>query len=201
MLRSFKTLFGLMAVVSAALLSACGGGGSDAPSAINDGVGPGNPSDCPRARLDDVWLSARLSCLAPGQKFLTAAQAAGARADRAYIFGQQVYNLQFNNVLGPDVSRYVRHAVCVRNAPENLSPVPLAADLGTALGLNVLATGATFVPPGVSGSSFGYGGINDTNTLQVACDPARHPIIVDYDTGRIASVNPGALAAVTVFDR
>ena len=127
--------------------------------------------------------------------------ASGERADRAYIFGQQALDLSFSNVLGSNVSRYFKFGLCVRNAPLNLSPVSLAGDLATALGLNVLVTATKFYPPGVSGSTFLYGGIADTNTLQTACDVSRHPVIVDYATGRIESVNAAALALVQIFDR
>jgi hypothetical protein len=142
-----------------------------------------------------------LGCLAAGQRFLSNLTATGARADRAYIFGQRAYDLAFNNLLGPDVSRWVKYAVCVKNAPANLAPLSLASDLGTALGLNVLATGGSFMPAGVSGSSFGYGGIVDANVLEVPCRQEAHPVIVDHDSGRVLSVNAGALAAVEVFDR
>lgn len=187
---------------AALVLSACGGGGGDPLSEpINDTFGPGNPSGCPSAKLSDVWLTNRLDCLRAGQKFIGTTGASGERADRAYIFGQQVLDPAFNNVLGANVSRYYKHVLCVRNAPLNLAPVTLAGDLGTALGLTVLVTGNRYLPSGVSGSTFQWGGIADTNTLQVPCDPTRHPVIVDYDTGRIQSVNPAAVVQLQIFDR
>lgn len=193
---------GAWQLVAAVLVTACGGGGGDPlTEPINDTFGPGNPSSCPSARLSDIWLNNRLDCLRAGQKFIGTSGASGERADRAYIFGQQVLDPSFNNVLGANVSRYFKHVLCVRNAPANLAPVTLAGDLGTALGLTVLVTGNRYLPSGVSGSTFQHGGIADTNTLQVACDATRHPVIVDYDSGRIQSVNPAALAQLQIFDR
>lgn len=193
-------LAGWLAVGLLAALAACGGG-SDLTTPLNDGYGPGSPSACPRARQADAWFNNRIACLAGGQRFISGAPASGDRADRAYILGQEVLDQNFNNVLGANIKRYFKFAVCVRGAPANLPPLSLAGDLATALGLNVLATGTTFYPQGVSGSTFWYGGINDTSTVQVACDAAVHPVIVGYDSGRVESVNAGALSALVIVDR
>lgn len=182
-------------------LTGCGGGDGPLTETLNDTFGPGNPSACPRSQVADTWLNNRLDCLRVGQRFISVGGASGDKADRAFIFGQQVLDSSFNNVLGADVKRYFKHAVCVRNAPANVAPVTLAGDLATALGLNVLASGSRFYASGVSGSTFLWGGIADTNTLQTPCDPSRHPVIVDYDTGRIDSVNAAALTQLVIFDR
>lgn len=192
----------LAAGAFAVLAAACGGGGDSGGSAVFDGYGPGNPSACPKSSLADTWLDKRLPCLAAGQKFIrNSAGATGAVADRAYIFGQQVLDTNLINVLGPNKLRYFKYAVCVKGAPETVAPVALAVDLEVALGLNVLANGTGFYPPGVAGSTFQYGGIADANTLQMACNPALHPIIVNYAGGRIESVYAAALSAVQVFDK
>lgn len=191
----------VIAVAVAAVLAACGGGGDTFTEPVNDTFGPGNPSTCPSSKVSDIWLNNRLDCLRAGQKFIGTSGASGEKADRAYIFGQQVLDPSFNNVLGANVSRYFKHVLCVRNAPANLAPLILAGDLGTALGLNVLVTGGKYLPSGVSGSTFQYGGIPDSNALQTPCDPSRHPVIVDYDSGRIQSVNAAALAQLQIFDR
>lgn len=201
--RSPSTLGALAAGTFAALLAACGGGGGDSGgSAVFDGYGPGNPSACPKSSLGDIWLDKRLPCLAAGQKLIrNSGGASGAAADRAYIFGQQVLDTSLTNVLGANKLRYFKYAVCVKGAPETLTPVALAVDLEVALGLNVLANGTGFYPPGVGGSTFQYGGIADANTLQVECNPATHPIIVSYASGRIEIINTTALAAVQIFDK
>ncbi|MBL8345258.1 MAG: hypothetical protein JNN03_07440 [Rubrivivax sp.] len=192
----------LAAGAFAVLAAACGGGGNNGGSALFDGYGPGNPSACPKSSLDDTWLDKRLPCLAAGQKFIrNSAGASGAVADRAYIFGQQVLDTNLINVLGANKLRYFKYAVCVKGAPETVAPVALAVDLEVALGLNVLANGTGFYPPGVAGSTFQYGGIADANTLQMACNPTLHPIIVNYASGRIESVYFAALAAVQIFDK
>ncbi|MCW5632786.1 MAG: hypothetical protein KIT17_05555 [Rubrivivax sp.] len=192
------------AIGAAALITvaSCGGGGDSGGSNLLAGYGPANPSACPKAALDDVWLDKRLPCLAADQKFIrNSAGATGAFADRAYIFGQQVLDGSLINVLGANKLRYFKHAVCVKGAPENVAPITLAVDLEVAVGINLLANGKGFYPPGVAGSTFQYGGLADANTLQIACSPATHPIIVSYASGRIESVNAAALAATQVFDR
>jgi hypothetical protein len=194
------------AIAAAALvaLAGCGGGGGgggDLNTPINDGFGPGNPSSCPRAQRSDVWFNNRLSCLAAGQKFINSATGSGERADRAYMFGQQALDGSLNNILGPNVLRYFKYALCVRNAPATVAPLSLAGDLAAAVGLSVLSTGSTYYPPSIAGSTFFYGGVADANTLQVTCDPTKHPVIVNYDTGRIESVSAAALTALVVFDQ
>ena len=36
--------------------------------------------------------------------------------------------------------------------------------------------------------------------LVTPCDPAIHPVIVDFETGKIESLNPGALAQLKITD-
>ena len=191
-----------LTVLATAVLAGCGGGGSEnTGTSIADGFGPGNPSSCPHAQLDDVWLNRRLGCLAVGQRFVQNGGATGEAADRAYIVGQQVLDGKLVNVLGGTKLRYFKYAVCLQGAPANLGPTLVMTDLGVAVGLNSLATGSAFLPPSVSGSVFNYGGIVDVNTLTAPCDPAKHPVIVSYATGRITSVNTAALANLQVFDQ
>jgi hypothetical protein len=200
--RSPGALGALAAGTFAVLVAACGGGGESGGSALFDGYGPGNPSACPKSSLGDTWLDKRLPCLAAGQKFIrNSAGATGSAADRAYIFGQQVLDTNLINVLGANRLRYFKYTVCVKGAPDTVAPVALAVDLEVALGLNVLANGTGFYPPGVAGSTFQYGGIADANTLQVTCNPAMHPVVVDYVSGRVESVSTPALAVVEIFDR
>jgi hypothetical protein len=203
--QSTETACKLLVLVLAALVGAiagCGGGGSDStPSTIYDGFGPGSPSTCSKSTAADVWLNNRLGCLAAGQKFSRASGASGALADRAYIVGQQAHDTALANILGANRLRYFKYAICVKNAPENLAPNTLTVDLEIALGLNLLANGSGFYPPGISGSAILYGGIADANVLQVPCSAATHPIIVNYTSGKLESVNPSAMSAVQVFDR
>jgi hypothetical protein len=198
--RNFWTLAVSLAV--AAWLAGCGGGGGgDVPAVLpKPGYGPGNPSGCPHAQLADVWLNNRLGCLAAGQLFIDMAGSRdGTRADRAYVINQVALDENINDVLGGNVHRYFKYALCVRNAPANVLPVQLAGDLQTAVGFSLLQSGTTYLPAGVSGSTLGTGGVADW-VLQTPCDPAVHPVIVDYDTGRVESVNGAALATLEIFD-
>lgn len=195
-------LLKLTAAAASLVMVACGGGSSDPlTTPLVDGYGPGNPSGCPSSQTADVWLSNRLSCLSPGQLFISQQATSGTRADRAFMFGQETLDGNQANVLGAGVRRYFKYAVCVRNAPADMAPLVLAGDLSNALGLTLLLSGRRFYPSGVSASSFNYGGIIDTHTVQVTCDPTRHPVIADFATLRVESVNAGALSQVQVFDR
>lgn len=192
----------LTAAAAFIVLAGCGGGSSDPlTTPIVDGYGPGNPSGCPSSQATDVWLNNRLGCLSPGQLFISQQATSGARADRAFMFGQETLDGNQANVLGAGVRRYFKYAVCVRNAPADMAPLVLAGDLSNALGLTLLLSGRRYYPSGVSASSFNYGGIIDAHTVQVSCDPTRHPVIADFATLRLESVNAGALSQVQVFDR
>ncbi len=196
------THFRFLGLVALVQLAGCGGGSGDQlTTPLFEGYGPGSPSTCPAARLSDIWFDSRLGCVSPGQLFLSQQAAVGARADRAYMFGQETLDNSQANVLGARVQRHFKYALCVRNAPADLAPLILAGDLSNALGLTLLLSGRRFYPSGVSASSFSYGGIIDVHTLQQACDPSRHPLIADFASLRLESVNPGALAQVQIFDR
>lgn len=188
--------------LAATLLAACGSGGDDPLTTTLDvSNGPGNPSACPATQTSDIWLNNRLGCLRAGQLLLTQQATSGARADRAFMFGQETLDAAQHNILGAGVRRYFKYALCIRNAPADLAPLVLAGDLGNALGLTLLLTGRMFYPSGVAASSFTYGAIIDVHTLQTPCDPARHPVIADFATLRVESVNGGALAQLQIFDR
>jgi hypothetical protein len=198
---------GAAAAVCGLLLAGCGGGGggaanSDGTLSSYNGFGPGNPTGCPRAAVADIWFNNRVNCLVAGQKFLssTTQAATGAKADVAYIFNQQVTDSQLNNVLPAAKRRYFKYALCLKNAPASILSVAVAGDLGTAIGLTVLATGSTYYPSGVAGSIMDVGGTADSK-LQTPCDPAKHPVIVNFDSGLVESVNLGAVSGLTVFDQ
>lgn len=195
-------------IALAGMLAACGGGGSGGPgdeggpTGIAQGYGPGNPAGCPHATQDDTWFNKRLGCLAAGQKFvLVSGGATGDAADRAYLVNQKVLDLSLVDVLGTDVARYFKYGICVRNAPANLSGTALANDLATAIGLNAGVSARAFYPPSVSGSTMSLGGSADTPVIQTTCSVSLHPVIVNYQTGLVETVNPAALAALTVYDR
>ena len=199
----FRLASSLSAAAAVAVLTACGGGGGDsAPSTpeASDGFGPANVAGCPRGQLADVWITRRLPCLGAGQALVNgSAGATGARADRAYILAQTAQDTALANILGTGRSRWFKHYMCVRNAPEGISNVLLAGDVGVALGLGS-AIRPSYLPAGVSGSAVNIGGGREAAMTAMSCDPARHPLIVNYETGRVESINRDALAALTVYD-
>jgi hypothetical protein len=186
--------------VTALALTACGGGGGGGgTSASNDGFGPGSPSTCPKAAVADIWINNRLGCLTVGQPFINAgAGATGIKKDRAYQVGQQASDQNFKNLLGGNVSRYFKYYVCIRNAPENLKGQEVASSLADALGIGS-ALRTLYFPPGVTSSSLSVGGVLDS-VVEARCDQAKHPVIVDFNTGKVESVNASALASLQVYD-
>lgn len=182
------------------MLAGCGGGGDSPSGASTDGFGPGNAASCPRAQLSDVWFNNRTGCLAVGQKFVNVSgSATGTKADRAFLMGQQVLDPNLNNVLGAGVLRRFKFALCVRNAPAAVAGTAMGADLATALGMgSVLRT--TYYPPGVSGSTIDAASGREPAIQAMACDPAKHPVIVNFDTGLVESINVAALAGLEIYD-
>jgi hypothetical protein len=198
-----------IAIIASAILAACGGGGNgggDNPSLnINLQGSTGPTGTCPSASTDDVWIDRRLSCLTVGQKFVDAA--AGyvttglATGDRAFVVNQGAYDPAFNNILGTasDYRRYWAYFLCVRNAP--IIPggggfnLGLATDMQIAMGLSY----GSRLPSGVGASTVGQYGGDRTGFVDEPCDPAKHPVIVDYTTGKIVSVNPAALGVTVPY--
>lgn len=201
--RTYRSGFAaLLTSVIAFGLTACGGGGGyDGHTQIhNDGFGPGSPSTCPKSVVDDIWINNRLGCLTAGQPFFNAvADATGTRKDRAYQIGQQATDQNFRNLLAGDASRYFKYYLCVRNAPPNLTGLEAASSLSDALGIgSVMLT--LYFPPGVTGSSLRVGGVLDS-AVDTPCDPKKHPVIVDFNTGKVESVNASALDSLQIYDR
>lgn len=182
-------------------LTACGGGGSDGgqTSFYNDGFGPGSPSTCPKSVLADIWINNRLGCLTTGQPFINAGSGAtGARKDRAFQIGQQATDQNFQNLLPGNVSRYFKYYLCIRNAPQNMTGLEAASSLSDALGIgSILRT--LYFPPGVTSNSLRVGGVLDS-VVETPCDPTKHPVIVDFNTGKVESVNASALANLQIYD-
>jgi hypothetical protein len=204
----------LLAALTATLTAACGGGSSEAASALPTPVpispplapGPGatvpDPNNCPRSRLSDAWINNRLGCLVVGQRLIDiASSAAGARADLAFVVAQQTLDAGFNNALPNGATRHFRHFICVRQAPAGLtdggSRQSLATDLSVAIGTS---NSSLLKPPQVSAITLTIAGGDGPGWVQMPCNPALHPVIVDFDTRLVHSLNPGALASLQVFD-
>lgn len=199
-IRTKKAL--LLAGGIMALLAGCGGGGggdSSPPATVN--YGPANGSACPRSVQSDIWLNQRLGCLGAGQLVLNAALGAtGAVADRAFIINQSALDLSLHNVLGVDVARFFKYFVCVQRAPANIQGRAVAADLAVSVGLAQTVSGRTYYPASISGSTLDFGGSADVHMLQETCDQSKHAVVIDYATGRVNSLNPAALPALTVYE-
>lgn len=198
------------------VLAACGGGGGEsalgvAAAAPSTGASASNPAPgntptaglCPRAQLADAWINNRLGCATVGQRLIDlSGSAAGLRSDTAFVIRQQTLDAGFNNVLGGNVARHFRHFLCVRNAPagltEGLNRLSLATDLSVAIGTS---NSSTRKPPQVSAVTLEVAGGNGPGWVNTICDPAVHPLIVDFTTGLVQSVNPAALAALQTFDQ
>jgi hypothetical protein len=200
----------LVASLIVALTTACGGGGSEAatplPTSLPPAPGPvgvvPDPNNCPRSALSDAWINNRLGCLVVGQRLIDiAASAAGARTDLAFVVAQQTLDAGFNNALPNGATRYFRHFICVRQAPVGLtdggSRQSLATDLAVAIGTS---NSSLLKPPQVSAITLTIAGGDGPAWVQMPCSPALHPVIVDFDTRLVHSLNPGALASLQVFD-
>lgn len=190
----------ILACLTPLALAACGGGDDGSKTSQ---AGGGN---CPSAQTSDVWMDQRLGCLQAGQPFIDMSagyvKAGTATGDRAYVLNQGVYDKQFNNILGTasDFRRYWAHFVCVRNAP--LIPggsgfhTGLAADLQTAMRLGPFSSD---IPADVGATTLGQYGGNRSGWADTSCNAAIHPLIVNYTTGAVESINPAAVGATQTY--
>jgi len=192
---------GFLLLLSVVLgLAGCGGGGDSGGGggggAPDFGVPAGSGATCPHAQASDVWLNNRLSCLAVGQRVIdTASGAAGAKADTAFVIRQRAYDASGAELLPDNKARHFENFVCLRNAPANLNRQSLAADLEVVMGLFNAG-----LPSGVRASTLANAGTTQGGFTAMPCDPALHPVIVNYDTGLVESTNPPALANLEVYD-
>lgn len=194
-----KSRAGLAAASFAtALLAACGGSADD----LLGSQPVENARGCPNQQASDAWVNNRLSCLRVGQRLIQGATTAtGATADRAFVVQQQTLDASFNNALPGGARRHFQHFLCVRNAPAGLTDggnrLTLATDLAVAIGTS---NSSTTKPPQVSAISLGLAGGNRPGWVDMPCDPRVHPVIVDFNSRLVESLNPGALAALQVYD-
>ena len=176
-------------------LAGCGGGGDDGPSP-NVGIPAGSGSTCPRAHVSDVWLNNRLACLTAGQRVIDmAGGGSGEKVDMAFVIRQVAYNSSVTNLLPGNEARHFKHFLCVRSAPANLNRQLLAADLEVVMG--IFSGG---LPSGVGASALSNAGTTQSGYAAMPCDPAVHPVIVNYDSGIVESINPAAMASLEVYD-
>lgn len=177
-------------------LAGCGGGGDSDGGVPDFGVPAGAGATCPHAHATDVWLNNRLSCLVVGQRVIdTAGGAAGAKVDTAFVFRQRAYDASGADLLPDNKARHFKNFLCVRNAPANLNRQALASDLEVSFGLF-----SSTLPSGVRASTLANAGTTQVGFTAMPCDPALHPVIVNYDTGLVEVASPAALASVEVYD-
>ncbi|OYU43789.1 MAG: hypothetical protein CFE44_16455 [Burkholderiales bacterium PBB4] len=192
------------AVLLSMLLVGCGGGGgggtpAESSGVLADGFGPGNAAGCPKSVFSDIWINNRLGCLAVGQAFVNGGlKASGTKADRAFLISQSVADQSLNNPLGGSVARHYKYFLCVRNAPAGLTGQAASSDLADALGIgSVLRT--LYFPPDVTSNSLRSEGAVDS-VVAVTCDRSVHPVVVDFNTGKVESVNSAALPNLQIYD-
>lgn len=154
------------------------------------------PLKCAAAGRDDMWLDQRLGCLKPGSRFIVnAAGALGEAQDMAYVVNEALYDNNFYLINDRKV-RYFQSFLCVRNHPRGVRPLLLSGDLANALELSNLDR----KPSGVGPTSVNISGGDRVGGVATTCDPARHPLIVDYRSGKVESVNPLALQTLQVYE-
>lgn len=179
------------AIILVNSLTGCGGGTEDFVK---------TKPDCPNAQADDVWINNRLGCAVVGAPFINVARNAnGSPVDRAFGVAQVIYNPN-SVILNGGKTRYFNYFLCVKGVPDKVSGTALAGDLQFALELSL---GNRYVP-----SQIGFTALEADNSgplgvpfVDEACDPAKHPIIVNYSTGLVESINTSALAAIIIYDK
>lgn len=171
------------------MCASSGGGGSQASNV------------CPVSTKSDVWANVRLGCLQVGQKVIDLSSgASGQVSDMAFIISEAAYDISFNNI-NNGKSRYFQYFLCVKNAPSSLSDtfyrLSLAGDLTGAMGLG---NGGRALPNGISTANFSISGGNRAGFITTTCNPSIHPVIIDYATGKVQSINAEALTSLTIYD-
>ena len=201
----FSKMIQFSALILLLLQSGCGGGGNETvvvpenstnqSSSTNSGQ---IPSNCPSTSLADAWLDKRISCLAVGQSIIDlSASASGDPTSYSFVIEQKTYDSGFNNVLGFEKGRFFSRIVCVKNAPSGLINSNNRLSLATDLVVAVRNSG-TF-PKGYSIFMSNNGG-NQLGAVEEACNDSKHPIVINFTTKKIESINLNALAFVSIYD-
>lgn len=167
--------------------------GDDANGADTKSIPPG----CPTAGPDDVWVDARLDCFTEGQTFIDISKdATGEPADTAYIIVEHALDDSFTNI-NDGKNRYFEYMLCVKGAPSGITTLSLASDFAVANGLGNFGWA---LPDGIATATMSISGNNNTGPYQVhtPCDPTQHPVIVDFASGKVESLNKDALANLKV---
>ena len=152
--------------------------------------------------MDDAWLDKRLGCLTEGADVIDiSAGATGILSEYSFVVRQRVYDAGFQNVLaaGTNSGRYFSRVLCVRNAPSSLADSAKRISLATDLVVAVRAAGQ--LPPGyMIFMDLVSSGNGEPGWVEERCDPATHPIIIDYATGKLVTLTATSIGAVQIFD-
>ena len=166
----------------------------------NNGAGAKKiPPGCPTAGPADVWANVRLDCFTEGQTFIDiSSSASGEPADTAYIIAEQALDDSFNPINGGK-ERYFQYILCVKGAPSGIQTLSLASDFAVANGLGNFGWA---LPDGIATATTSIHGGTGTGpyTVKTPCDPSMHPVIVDFASRKIESINKGALGGLIVID-
>ena len=188
----FLSLMAALTISFTSALVGCGGGSSDSYGKTN--------RECKSSQQSDVWINNRLGCAAVGQQYVAESKnATGTRVDRAFGVAQISYDDQ-GGALNSGKTRYFNYFVCVIGVPDQVVPADIAGDLQFLL---ALAYTSHYLPPGISLTALAVGGSGATGVPYVdqPCDPMRNPVIVDYASGLVQSINPSGLANLTIYDK
>ncbi|WP_043617771.1 hypothetical protein [Chromobacterium violaceum] len=154
------------------------------------------PLKCQKKEVDDLWFDSRLGCVRPGQQFIFDARGAGeAREGVAYVVNERLSDTSLRTA-NNGMRRYYQGFLCVRNVPADVTPMSMSMDLYRAFG----TAGTVATVPGIGFISTSISGGGRGGSSVMPCDPMKHPVIVDYRTGKIESVNPEALKAINVYE-
>ena len=185
---------GSLFVVS--MLTACGGGGGSADSSPQATTPPQTNVDpwpkCPRSNVNDAWVFNRFECTSVGSTAINLSASGIATTDSyEYTLVERIHP-----VTGPATDlKYMAYFVCLKNSPSPTDQgwrVNFANDVEALFKLNNSST--AYLPTGVWTTTVliqaGAGKPDPWN--KTTCDPAKHPLIIDFATGKVESINPDA---------
>ncbi|MBX9348765.1 hypothetical protein K5M36_16885 [Chromobacterium vaccinii] len=154
------------------------------------------PLKCQKSSVDDLWFDSRLGCVRPGQQFIFDARGSGeVREGVAYVVNERLSDTRFMTA-NNGMRRFFQGFLCVRNVPSGVRMDGLTMDVYRAFE----TAGAVNTVPGIGFISTSMSGGDRSGSSVMPCDPAKHPVIVDYRTGKIESVNPEALKQISVYE-
>lgn len=194
-----RSLVAILVVCSACSVKVNNNDGANGFDGSNGTDTKSIPPGCPTGGPDDVWANVRLDCFTEGQTFIDiSADASGEPADTAYIVNEQAFDSSFTAINGGK-KRYFEYILCVKGAPSGITTLSLASDFAVANGLGNFGWA---LPDGIATATTSISGNSKSGPymLKTECDPSVHPVIVDFASRKIESINKDALAELKVTD-